>query len=526
MSAHVKILVVDDDAFVRDMLSTILESDGYGVVTAENGAEAVERYRADNDIDLIVSDVNMPEMDGVQLIKELRRNNHDVPIIIVTSVSSIAVAVEALNSGAIDYVLKDESIQDTILITVKKAIEKHQIKQHNIQLVADLALKTTELENALSSRTAIINNMPDGLLVTDADYRITLANPALVRMFGFERMQLEGRDSRALFSDSLVGLLDRIRSEQEAVYTAQLELQGNRTGSAIVSAIRRKQQSPSRQDEFIGALVIVRDVTSEKEIARMKDEFISTVSHELRTPLTSVLGFTRVIQKKLDEVIFPQLTAGDAKATRAMAQVSDNIGIIIAEGERLTTLINDVLDLSKMEAGKIEWRMEPVDIEEILDRAIAATASLFESKGIDLNKVIGPGRLVVAGDRDRLIQVVINLVSNALKFTDRGSVTASARMAGGEDADTGQLGGPEQGAVLVSIMDTGIGISEKDCTLVFEKFKQVGDTLTDRPKGTGLGLPICKQIVEHHGGRIWAESRLGEGSTFSFSLPCAEADGE
>jgi signal transduction histidine kinase len=302
-------------------------------------------------------------------------------------------------------------------------------------------------------------------------------------------------------------------------------LQGNRTGSAIVSAIRRKQQSPSRQDEFIGALVIVRDVTSEKEIARMKDEFISTVSHELRTPLTSVLGFTRVIQKKLDEVIFPQLTAGDAKATRAMAQVSDNIGIIIAEGERLTTLIKDVLDLSKMEAGKIEWRMEPVDIEEILDRAIAATASLFESKGIDLNKVIGPGRLVVAGDRDRLIQVVINLVSNALKFTDRGAVTASARMAG-EGADTGHLDDFGQGAVLVSIMDTGIGISEKDCTLVFEKFKQVGDTLTDRPKGTGLGLPICKQIVEHHGGRIWAESRLGEGSTFSFALPCAAADGE
>ncbi|HEY4745672.1 MAG TPA: response regulator [Desulfuromonadaceae bacterium] len=521
-----KILVVDDDAFVRDMLSTILESSGYGVVTAENGTEALERYGADGGIDLIVSDVNMPGMDGVQLIKELRRNNHDVPIIILTSVGSIAVAVEALNSGASDYVLKDESIQDTIIITVKKAIEKHRMKQHNIQLVADLALKTAELEHALSSRTAIINNMPDGLLVTDADYRITLANPALVRMFGLERMGLEGKDCRPLFSDNLVSLLDKIRSEQEAVFTAQLELQENRTGSAIVSAIRRKQHSPSGQDEFIGALVIVRDVTSEKEIERMKDDFIATVSHELRTPLTSVLGFTRVIQKKLDEVIFPHVPTHDAKVTRAMTQVSDNIRIIMSEGERLTTLINDVLDLSKMEAGKIVWRMEPVAIEEVLDRAVAATASLFENKGIDFNKVIGPGQLVVTGDRDRLIQVVINLVSNALKFTDKGSVTAIARMVGGGDAHDGVLSGFEHGAVLVSIADTGIGISEKDCALVFEKFKQVGDTLTDRPKGTGLGLPICKQIVEHHGGRIWAESRVGEGSTFSFTLPCAVPDQE
>jgi len=523
MSAQVtKIMVVDDDAFVRDMLSTILESSGYQVVTAENGAEALERYTVDAGIDLIVSDVNMPEMDGVQLIKELRRNSHDVPIIIVTSVSSIAVAVEALNSGAIDYVLKDESIQDTIIITVKKAIEKHQMMKHNIQLIADIAVKTTELENALSSRTAIINNMPDGLLVTNADYLITLANPALVRMFGLERMELEGKDCRGIFSDNLVSLLDKIRSEQEAVFTAQVELQEARTGSAIVSAIRRKQHSFLQQDEFIGALVIVRDVTSEKEIARMKDEFISTVSHELRTPLTSVLGFTRVIQKKLDEVIFPQLLTHDPKAVRAMTQVNDNIRIIISEGERLTTLINDVLDLSKMEAGKIEWKMESVAIEEILDRAIAATASLLENKGLDLNKVVAPGELVVVGDKDRLIQVVINLISNALKFTDKGSVTAVAKGGVCKSSDAGgSCGEFGQGAVIVSIIDTGIGISETDCTLVFEKFKQVGDTLTDRPKGTGLGLPICKQIVEHHGGTIWAESQVGEGSTFSFALPCA-----
>ena len=247
----------------------------------------------------------------------------------------------------------------------------------------------------------------------------------------------------------------------------------------------------------------------------MKDDFLSTVSHELRTPLTSVLGFTKVIRKKLDEVIFPLLPPGDAKIDRTAQQVSDNIGIIISEGERLTALINDVLDLSKMEAGKIDWKREPTPIQEILGQAIAATTSLFEHKGIPIIKDIAAGLPFVSCDRDRIVQVVINLLSNALKFSDNGSVTVAAQIGSGDVCPA--VDG--QDFITVSIIDTGIGIAEKDLKNVFEKFKQVGDTLTDRPKGTGLGLPICKQIVECHGGIIWVESCPGKGSVFSFVLP-------
>lgn len=510
-----KILVVDDDAFVREMLTSILDASGYVVETAENGAEAIEKYIRDPGIALIVSDVNMPEMDGIQLIKELRKKSLDVPIIMVTSVSSISVAVDALSSGAIDYVLKDEGIQETINITVKRALAKHQLKLQNLQLIADLASKTSEQEDTLSYLTAIINNMPDGLLVTNAQTRITLANPALGRMFGVNESELLGRDCRDVFSGNLSPLLEKICSQSETPFTAQVELEQGRTGSAVAAAIRKKQAVSGRPDEFIGNLVIVRDVTSEKEIERMKDDFISTVSHELRTPLTSVLGFTKVIRKKLEEVVLPQITSGDAKTDRTVRQINDNIHIIISEGERLTALINDVLDLSKMEAGKIDWKREPATVVEILEQAAAAIASLFENKGLTLVKDIAPGLPIVLCDRDRIIQVVINLLSNALKFTDSGSVTISAR----RGADTEGLTGNGRDSITVSIIDTGIGIAEKDRMDVFEKFKQVGDTLTDRPKGTGLGLPICKQIVEYHGGRIWVESCQGKGSVFSFVLP-------
>jgi signal transduction histidine kinase len=236
-----------------------------------------------------------------------------------------------------------------------------------------------------------------------------------------------------------------------------------------------------------------------------KSTFLSTVSHELRTPLTSVIGFAKIIKKRLDDRIFPLIQTEDAKVHRTMKQVAENLDVVISEGERLTALINEVLDLAKIEAGRIEWKMDRIEIPDILDRGIAATSSLFENKSLIFIKNYNGELPVITGDGDRLIQVIINLISNAVKFTDTGSVTCTAQTSNDK--------------IIVSVIDTGDGISAENQPKVFEKFKQVGDTMSNRPKGTGLGLPICKEIVEHHGGSIWVESTLGKGSTFSFSLP-------
>lgn len=166
------------------------------------------------------------------------------------------------------------------------------------------------------------------------------------------------------------------------------------------------------------------------------------------------------------------------------------------------------MDLAKIEAGKFTWNMGSVSVADVVERAIVATASLFEAKKLNLVRSIEPDLPAVHGDHDRLIQVVINPISNAVKFTDSGAISCAARMHDGE--------------LVVSVTDSGIGIAPDDQSKVFEKFKQVGDTLTDKPKGTGLGLPIRKEIVEFHGGRIWVESAPGHGSTFSFTLPLAD----
>lgn len=235
-----------------------------------------------------------------------------------------------------------------------------------------------------------------------------------------------------------------------------------------------------------------------------KSGFLSNVSHELRTPLTSVIGFAKMTLKDLREHIFPNVTAEDRKVKRAIAQADESLGIIISEGERLTSLINNLLDLAKIEEGKVEWKNEPLRVDEVIERATMATASLVAQKELTLVREIEPNLPLLSGDRDRLIQVVINLISNSVKFTSQGTVTCRAYR--------------EEHHIIVSVIDSGVGIAPEDQPKVFEKFKQVGDTLTEKPQGTGLGLPICKEIVEHHGGRIWVESELGKGSVFSFSL--------
>jgi PAS domain S-box-containing protein len=241
-----------------------------------------------------------------------------------------------------------------------------------------------------------------------------------------------------------------------------------------------------------------------QKIDKAKTEFLSIVSHELRTPLAAVLGYAKIINNRLKDVIFPNVREDSAVVMSTM-KVNKGLGTIISEGERLTELINDLLDITKIEAGKVEWEMEPVSVAEIIERAITTTASSFEQYGLELISDVEDRLPDVVGDKDRLHQVMINLISNAMKFTENGSVTCRARKINNE--------------IIISVIDTGTGISDIDKEKIFEKFTST--TIKGKPRGTGLGLPICKEIVRHHGGRLWVESELGKGSAFSFTMPCS-----
>ncbi|HMK50581.1 MAG TPA: ATP-binding protein [Thermodesulfovibrionales bacterium] len=403
-------------------------------------------------------------------------------------------------SSAVDITSHDEIglLADTMK---SMATDLHEVFDRYEQAINDAIV---ELQNTLAYLTAVIDNMADGLLVTDIDGVITHVNPALSYMFALRETDLMGKNCRDLFGDKFAEIVDKSRDNSYEIYTCEIGLAHDRVGKAVATGIH--QDAFQTDDKGIGSVILIRDITSEKEVDRMKTDFISTVSHELRTPLTSVRGFTEIIKKKLDEDIFTQFSSSTEKRTlKAVKRVRENLEIILSEGERLTALINDVLDISKLEAGKVEWKMESIRLADVIERAMDATSSLFEQKKLDFVRTISDGVTEVKGDKDRIFQVVINLLSNAAKFTDSGSVTCCVKETGSN--------------VMVSVTDTGAGISDSDKEHVFEKFRQAGDTLTDKPTGTGLGLSICRQIIEYHGGKIGVESEKGKGSTFFFTLP-------
>ncbi|BDQ35072.1 ATP-binding protein [Pseudodesulfovibrio portus] len=242
------------------------------------------------------------------------------------------------------------------------------------------------------------------------------------------------------------------------------------------------------------------------ELGQVKSSLVSSVSHELRTPLTSIRGFAKLCSK--DFLRYFGILADSPKLKNKADRIRNNLEIIDMEGERLTRLINDFLDISRIESGKASWHDRLIDPCEIIRQAVSAASGSFAANPeirleINLPDTCKP----IHADPDKIQQVVINLLNNAYKFTRKGSVTISLTEA--------------RGAMTASILDTGSGVPPADLPHLFEKFHKsvCGDTVTDENKGTGLGLAICKEIVEHYGGNIWVESTEGHGSCFSFSLP-------
>ena len=229
-----------------------------------------------------------------------------------------------------------------------------------------------------------------------------------------------------------------------------------------------------------------------QDLDRLKDEFISTVTHELRTPLTSVRSLAEILHTN------PDIDEDQHKSFT---------GIIIKESERLTRLINQVLDYEKIESAQMNWVITSVDIKEIIQDAVASTRQLVEDKNITIDYELNDHPPPISGDRDRLVQVMVNLISNATKFcdSDRGKIVIRLTSS------------PKQ--VQIDVQDNGIGIKTEYQNKIFDKFHQVSDPTRGRPYGTGIGLTISKRIIDFHHGRIWVESKPGHGSTFSFSLP-------
>ncbi|MFA6497790.1 MAG: ATP-binding protein [Desulfurivibrionaceae bacterium] len=247
-----------------------------------------------------------------------------------------------------------------------------------------------------------------------------------------------------------------------------------------------------------------------QKLDQLKSDFLSSVSHELRTPLTSIRGFAHLVEREFSRSFAP-LAINDIGLHKKSERIRENLEIILKESDRLTRLINDVLDLAKIEAGRVEWRDAPVQTAILIRDAVNAVRGMFDQKpDVELKTDIQGGLPLFVGDADRMLQVLVNLLNNSAKFTDQGVVTVKAFF-------------NPKNLIQIDICDSGIGFPPEEAEAIFDKFQQAkhGDTLMDRPKGTGLGLAISREIVERHGGEIRAQSQPGKGSVFTVLLPPA-----
>ncbi|WP_285907533.1 PAS domain-containing sensor histidine kinase [Pseudodesulfovibrio pelocollis] len=391
-----------------------------------------------------------------------------------------------------------------------------------------------ELRNRLGELErfrSLLDRVSDAIFVVDcATGLVADVSGATPAMLGCGRDAVVGRPFRDLLPEHIARYADNLFNLSTETMSLETEFRHpatpDRPPVPVEMSLRIVEHGEARQ-----AVIVARDISERKrgeealrrshdeleirvrertrELARAnkaKTEFLSIVSHELRTPLTSIIGFAKIIRKKLGERVFPAVDQGlDPRLGREMDRIARNIDIIEAEGERLTALINDVLDLAKLEANRVEYRMESLDPADFLRPAMDSSSALFEGSDVLFLDEVEKDLPRIRGDRHRLIQVMVNLFSNAAKFTGQGSVSCRASRVGDH--------------LRFSVADTGAGIAPAQRAVIFDKFTQGQESLADRPRGTGLGLPICKQIVEDHRGHIWVESEPGRGSEFIFTLP-------
>ncbi|MFQ5614414.1 MAG: ATP-binding protein [Anaerolineae bacterium] len=420
-----------------------------------------------------------------------------------------AVAAVPLNAGGSLYglflllrpVSKPFNEEELNLILTIAGITASLVSNAEVyRLINTQALQLGEMlreqQNESSKNRAILRSIADGVIVNDHRGKIVLINPAAEQIVGLVKSGPAGLDIQALLEtfeangrdNALAALAQILAHPQHARsggLTAMLALD-----QRVVSARMAPVFTP--HDEFLGVVTILRDVTKEVEADRAKSEFVSNVSHELRTPMTAIKGYTDLIY------------AG------AVGPINDEqrrfLGIIKSNTDRLTALINDLLDISRIETGRVRFEPGPLQIGEIVTDVVEAMMGRAREKKHALTYTIAENLPQIQGDRDRLVQVLTNLVGNAINYTpDGGAISLEVSAT--------------DGAVQVDVSDTGVGIPAEDLGKVFDRFYRGEHDVVLQSPGTGLGLSIVRMFVEMHGGRMWVRSEEGRGSTFTFILP-------
>lgn len=525
-----RILVVDDEEPVLELLRDILTEYPYKVDLAATGEEAVACIQ--NDVyDLVLTDLNLPGIDGLGVLRAAKEKDHDVAVVLLTGNATVFNAIEALRKGVYDFVQKPfqlgeleaslsralqwrsfalrERREEEIR---KKIVEEARARQRTLYEIAKEITESFKLDATLSrivERSRDLCAAQQGLLFLLDDATGDLACGVDRGLeTGGEREQLirllAEPNKKALRKKMPVReTITRSDGIREEAYVVPLVLEDIAIGTiAVLSGPggKMEEDTPDLLPQLAGmASIAIRNVRSyekARELDRLKSEFVAIVSHEVRTPLTSIKGSLEILT--------------DPRYTHSADKQRELLEISQANVARLEQLITSILDFSKLESGALSSSFEEIHPERFLKSCVSETSSMASRKQIEIRLEMESPLPVIEADELRLVRVLTNLISNAVKVSKEGGhITVRAR--------------GETDGLRVDVIDQGIGIAPEDMPKLFLKFQQLDSSNTRPTGGWGLGLAISKGIVEEHGGRIWVTSEKGKGSTFSFSIPAHRA---
>jgi signal transduction histidine kinase len=472
------ILIVDDDRALLEALPRALKLrlNGIQIDTSETAGDALERIGA-TDYDAVVSDIKMPGMDGLALLAEIRRLRPNTPTLLITGHGEHDLAVQALRGGAYDFVQKPID-RDYFVASLERAIGMRRLDR-----------QVEQQRLALERHARVLEHVDDGVFLVDDDGLIQHWNPAAQAITGLSPEELLGRPAKeALPGWGTLGPLVPVATlpgpGSHEAKTLPLEIEGRELWLSI-SGVRFAD----------GVVYAFRNLTEERALDELKGEFVATVSHELRTPLAAIYGSAQTLLR------------GDLELEEESRMRL--LHVIAEESERLTRIAEDILLANTLDSGRLRLTTERVDLGPLARDVVDEMRTCFAQRDDISIELSGGGLLAsVAGDADKLRQVLINLIDNAVKYSpDGGRVEV--------EIETRERG------VRVVVRDEGIGIQAGEQQRIFGKFYRVDPQQSSGVGGTGLGLYICRELVRRMQGRIWVVSREGHGSTFFVDLPLA-----
>lgn len=487
MSTSLRILFIESSEIDTQLVLKQLHKKGY-ILTHQRVDSAVMMQLAlqRHSWDLIICNDWLPNFNAPEALQVLKTSGLELPFIVVSSTIKEDLAVEMIQAGASDYLLKADL--NRLAFSIMRELRQ-----------AEVRLTKQRVETSLSQLAAIVESSEDAIISTDLQGRVLTWNIGAERLYGYSALEAKGKSLIDLIQPSNHLLLS-VPTEQHAngVIDCRQVTQQRKAGELIevlltVSLIR------GNGGDVAGFAIIARDFSEQQMIQRMKDEFISIINHELRTPLASLQG-------SIDLLLTGHLGELSQQGCRMLEIAANNV-------DRLVQLTNNILDLEGLNSGKITILKQPCNIGELVDQAQAKVQAHALKRGIQV--LATPRPIQVLLDPKWIEQVLNHLLINAIQFSHpEGRIWLNVELKQEE-----QLAGLQKPYVLVSIKDEGQGIPADKLEAIFGQFQQADASDTRRQGGAGLGLAVCRSVVQQHQGRLWVESTIGQGSTFFLALP-------